>query len=170
MVDSQSTPLDLYDMGFEAEFRLSCSCTSSTNQCERIGLAGRYVDDANHVKAYVEGSSSGCFVRLNRKSSSLGGETLSRSPYIGVPITDSQGLAYTHSDGVTPLFAEIPAVDDGEWHTMRLTIEGYVVRLWLDGRLIAAGLDDLSTNGTVALFGQKQAIEWRNISVSNSSW
>jgi hypothetical protein len=128
------------------------------------------VDDANHVKAYVEGSSSGCFVRLNRKSSSLGGETLSRSPYIGVPITDSQGLAYTHSDGVTPLFAEIPAVDDGEWHTMRLTIEGYVVRLWLDGRLIAAGLDDLSTNGTVALFGQKQAIEWRNISVSNSSW
>ena len=68
------------------------------------------------------------------------------------------------------LFPQVPAIDDNEWHTLQLSVEEQVVRLWLDGRLIASGLDDYSTTGTVGLTTRKQVVEWRNISVWEAPW
>ena len=90
MVDAGNTPLDLQDVAVEAEFRLSCDCASgSTNACDRMGLAGRFQHNTDHVKAYLESSGSGCFFRLNGQGidSSATRERDPRSPYIGVPET-----------------------------------------------------------------------------------
>jgi hypothetical protein len=128
------------DLNIEARFRLDCDC-SIEDDCGRVGLMGRYDDDSNRLSTYLDQDDEGCFFRINRASEEVGSEVLSRSAYIGVPITDTTGEVPTNDDG-TPLFPQIPAIDDGEWHTLRLQMEQSVIRTWLDGRLIAAGLDD----------------------------
>jgi len=173
--ETSNAYLDLHDLSVQADFRLSCSCDpNSTDACDRVGLVGRFADGSNLVQAYLEPGDPGCYFRILRKSvdeqGQVVGEVISRSPYLGVPIADSAGVIKTHSDGVTPLYADIPAVNDGQWHQMRLTAEGQVIRLWLDGRMITAAIDDRSESGSVALYGRNQEIEWRDVSISRSSW
>ena len=91
-----------------------------------------------------------CFVRLWRTSETAGNGNLARSADIGVPIGSGSGEVPLNDDG-EPLFPEIPAIDDGEWHTLRLAVEGELVRAWLDDRLIAAATDDTYESGGAAI-------------------
>ncbi len=128
------------NLNVEARFQLDCDC-SVEDDCEHVGLVGRYADASNRLSTYLDQDDEGCFFRISRTSEEAGSEVLGRSAYIGVPITDTTGEMPTNNDG-TPLFPQIPPIDDGEWHTLRLQMEERVIRTWLDHRLIAAGLDD----------------------------
>jgi hypothetical protein len=135
------------NLNIQARFKLDCDC-SVEDDCGRIGLVGRYQDEDNRIITYLDQDDEGCFFRIHRASDTTGSDVLGRSAYIGIPIADSAGEVPTNDDG-SPLFPEIPAIDDGEWHTLRLQMEESVIRTWLDGRLVAAGLDD-SDMGTGA--------------------
>jgi hypothetical protein len=129
-------------------------------------MATRYVSDTDHIKAYLEyDEDDGCYFRI----SSMAGGVLSRSSNIGGPIVNGQGGVALDNSGA-PKYPEIPAIDDGQWHTMQLSAEEQVVRFWLDGRLIAAAQNTDGVSGTVALTTRQQEMEWRDISVWAAPW
>lgn len=171
MVDSDSSlpNPEWSDISFSAEFRLSCSCaagSSNTNPCGRTGIATRYQSDTEHIKAFLEYDVDvGCYVRLATPASGI----IARSSNIGGPVVNGQGDVPYNVYG-DPQYADIPPIDDGEWHTMKLSAEERVVRFWLDGRLIASTPYNETESGTVALTTRQQAMEWRNISVWAAPW
>ena len=183
MVDGNNALPGLEDFSFEAEFRLSnCSCdpaigsssyTGTETACERFGLTTRYTDESNYVLGYLEHKPEyGCYFRLSRKVDDNGtvlSDVLNRSPYIGVPIEQSPGVTRTDIWG-EPAYPTIPDLADGDWHTLRLSVDEQVARLWLDGRLIAASQEFHLLNGSVGLFTRRQDIEWRNFSVWEAPW
>ena len=114
----------------------------------------------------------GCYFRLSHKADDEGtvvSGVLNRSPYVGVPIEQSPGITRLDAWG-EPAYPTIPEVTDGEWHRLRLSVDGRVVRIWLDDRLIAAAQDHYLEAGTVGLFTRRQDIEWRNFSVWDAPW
>jgi len=147
------------NLNIEARFRLDCDC-SIEDDCGRVGLVGRYADDSNRLITYLDTDEEGCLFRIYRNSEEVGSGVIGRSAYIGVPITDTVGEVPTNDDG-TPLFPQIPSIDDGEWHTLRLQMEQSVIRTWLDGRLIAAGLDntELGTGAGVMVRTQAASLD-----------
>jgi hypothetical protein len=181
MVNADGSQPDWETVAFEAEFRLDCTCDSSSSStaCEKLGLAARFVDSTRHVKVALDSDSEGCFFRIGRRHMPDGlspiNEVFARSAYIGIPIVHADGRVESNEDG-TPVFPMIPAIDDGEWHKLRITTEQQVIRLWLDGRMITAGLDPYvgsdgkPESGTVALTANKQEVSWRNFSVWQSAW
>jgi len=183
MVDGSGALVSLEDYSFEGEFRLtSCSCdpdigtssyAGSEVACERFGLSARYTDSNNLNLGYLEHKPGyGCYFRLSRKYENDNGsfsDVLNRSPYIGVPIEQSPGVTRLDSWG-NPAYPQIPSVDDGEWHALRISVDEQVVRVWLDGRLIAATQEFELESGGVALFSRRQDVEWRNFSVWEAPW
>jgi hypothetical protein len=157
------------DISFAAEFRLSCSCAAgaaNTNPCGRAGIATRFQSDAAHIKAYLEYDESvGCYVRLATGASGV----VARSANIGGPVVNGQGNVPYNNFG-DPQYADIPAIDDGQWHVMQLSAEERVVRFWLDGRLIASTPYIDTESGSVALVTRQQEMEWRNITVWAAPW
>lgn len=53
-------------------------------------------------------------------------------------------------------FPPIPALSLEEPHRLRLDVDGRTRRLWLNGRLIAAALDDSITEGPAGLMSRRQ--------------
>ena len=114
----------------------------------------------------------GCYYRISRKvddGSIVLGDVLNRSPYLDVTIEQSPGITRTDKWG-NPAYPDIPGVADGQWHTLRMSVDEQVVRVWLDGRLIASSQDTYLLEGTVALFSRREAVEWRNFSVWEAPW
>ncbi len=158
-------------VSIEAEFQFDCSCAGLDNggTCDFIGILGRWQDSSNHIKAFLYQNNEGCQFRIQRASSTLGNEVIGRSSFIGVPIRNANGPSPLNDDG-TPEFPEIPPIDDGQPHTLRLSMEDSVIRLWLDDRMIAAALDDTYSEGGAALMVRNQETTWQNISVWPGSW
>jgi len=183
MVDASGALVSLKDYSFESEFRLTnCSCdpdigtssyTGSEVACERFGASARYGDSNNQILGYLEHNPGyGCYYRLSRKYEDSNGshsDVLSRSPYIGVPIEQSPGLTRLDNWG-NPAYPNIPNIDDGEWHALRISVDEQVARVWLDGRLITATQEFELESGSVALFSRRQDVEWRNFSVWEAPW
>jgi hypothetical protein len=183
MVDASGALVSLKDYSFESEFRLTnCSCdpdigtssyTGSEVACERFGASARYGDSNNQILGYLEHNPGyGCYYRLSRKYEDSNGshsDVLSRSPYIGVPIEQSPGLTRLDNWG-NPAYPNIPNIDDGEWHALRISVDEQVARVWLDGRLITATQEFELESGSVALFSRRQEVEWRNFSVWEAPW
>ncbi|MEC7240365.1 MAG: hypothetical protein VXW32_03950 [Myxococcota bacterium] len=168
---------------FEVVFRITdCSCdpaigtssyTGNETACERFGLTSRYTDADQLLLAYLEFKPEyGCYFRLSHKANDDGtvvSGVLNRSAYIGVPIEQSPGITRLDAWG-EPAYPTIPDVADGNWHRLRLSVDGQVVRVWLDDRLIAAAQDHYLEAGTIGLFTRRQDIEWRNFSVWDAPW
>ena len=127
-------------LNIEVRFQINCDC-GVEGDCERVGLVGRVADASNRLSTFLDQDDEGCFFRIHRTSDVAGGEVIARSAYIGIPITNSVGeiLQRRRKSAVS---SKSHPIDDGEWHTLRLQMEQSVVRTWLDGRLIAAGLDN----------------------------
>ena len=49
-------------------------------------------------------------------------------------------------------------------------MEDSVIRLWLDGRMVAAALDDTYSEGGAALMVRNQETTWQDISVWPGPW
>ena len=158
-------------VSIEATFQANCSCAGFDNggTCDFIGLVGRWQDSSNHIKALLYQNNEGCQFRIQRASSTLGNEVIGRSAFIGVPIRNANAPTPLNADG-TPEFPEIPAIDDGQPHTLRLSMEDSVIRLWLDGRMVAAALDDTYSEGGAALMVRNQETTWQDISVWPGPW
>jgi|GEM_PF-6386621 len=153
-------------LNIQTDFKLDCDC-SIENDCPAVGVVGRYTDDDNRIKAYVDErydtvtKTNACYIIINRQFAGEG-ETVARSAYIGVPIVDTSGKLPTNPDK-TPLFPEIAPIDDGEWHTLRLQMEQNVVRAWLDGRMVAAGLDTTTLGTGAGVTVRTDAMEFDNV-------
>ena len=183
MVDASGNGLALEDYSVEAQFRTTgCSCdpdigtssyTGTEEACGRFGIGARYGDEDNYLMGYLEHKPGyGCYYRISRKvddGSIVLGDVLNRSPYLDVTIEQSPGITRTDKWG-NPAYPDIPGVADGQWHTLQMSVDEQVVRVWLDGRLIASSQDTYLLEGTVALFSRREAVEWRNFSVWEAPW
>jgi hypothetical protein len=183
MVDSGGSLFDQEDYSFQADFRIvGCSCdpavgdpgyTGTEVPCDRFGISARYTDDDNQVLGYVEYKAlDGCYLRIARKYTDSGtsyADVLGRSSYINTTIEQAPGVTREDVWG-QPAYPLIPAIDDGGWHNLQISVDGQVVRIWLDGRLIASAQDAELESGSVALFSRREEIEWRNFSVWNAPW
>jgi len=141
----------------EVRFKLDCDCSVAEDEaeaCGRMGLVGRHTDDADYLVTYLDHDDEGCFFRIWNKG---GVGAVARSAYIGVPIVDSNGAA-----PINPL-PQVPAIDDGELPTLRFQMEEAVVRTWLDGRLIVAGLDNTSTGTGTGTYVRTQSAEFDDL-------
>ncbi len=172
VTDSQGTP-SWQSVSVESQFQMTCTCdgtaNTSTGDCGQIGLATRWQDASNHIRAYLYQHNEGCMFLMQRVSSTFGNETLGRSAFIGVPISNPNALPPLNEDG-TPQFPEILPVSDGTPHTLRLSAEGELFRLWLDGRLVASGTDESFEAGGAALMVRGQEMTWEGTTVWPGSW
>jgi len=183
MVEAGGVVPDHEDYSFEADFRtVNCSCdpaigepgyTGTEVSCDRFGISTRYTDDDNQLIGYMEYKSGyGCYVRIARKYTASGtthNDVLGRSAYINTIIEQSPGVTREDNWG-EPAYPLIPAIDDNDWHTLQLSVDEQVVRVWLDGRLVASALDPHLETGSVALTSRREEVEWRNFSVWESPW
>jgi hypothetical protein len=177
MVNPDGSSPNFEDFSFSAEFRINnCSCApdaDSASACNRFGLMTRFTDEENHMLVYTEYEpGEGCYFRVTRNYTDNGVDTstvVARSPIIGSEITIGNGSEQYDAWG-EPAYPIIPVIDDNDWHELRLSADEQVVRVWLDGRLIASVQEDLITSGSVGIFSRKTETEWRNFSVWNAPW
>jgi len=161
---------------------VGCSCdpavgdpnyTGTEVACDRFGVSARFGDSDNQVVGYLEYKAlDGCYFRIARKYTENGAtqsDVLGRSSYINTVIEQAPGVTREDNWG-QPAYPLIPAIDDGAWHTLRISVDEQVVRIWLDGRLIASAQETELESGSVALFSRREEIEWRNFSVWNAPW
>ena len=146
------------DVADVADYRVSVDMTVEALEDDGwLGLVARYQDDDNHYRAY--------YFHANERF-------LIQAMVDGTPTTIGRsadlGTEYTKEDD-TPWFPPIPELTTGEPHRLRLDVDGKTLRLWLDGRLIAAAIDDAFASGPAGLVSRRQAATFDDFEVRDFS-
>lgn len=158
VVHNQASTLLVSAVPEVSDYRVGVDVTlSALDDDGRFGLIGRYQDANNCYRAYYFQDKERFLIQVVIDGVAA---TIGRSAILGTDYVKS---------GEELWFPTIPTLSTDEAHRLRFDLDGETLRLWLDGRLIAAAIDGTYSSGAAGIISRRQPASFDDFEVRGFS-